>query len=132
MYCNYSKDKFGNELTFIKPSWMRDGVIGENPWYELFIASLCESEQFYLTLLEQGQQPQQAREVLPNALKTELVMTGFASDWVHFFELRCAKNAHPDARKLALETLEKLYKLYPNYFEETYNKFVKNDIQNNI
>ena len=130
MYCNYSKDKFGNELTFIIPSW--DDGNDENPQRTIFLKSLAEAEQNYLHLLELGQQPQQAREVLPNALKTELVMTGFASDWVHFFELRCAKNAHPDARKLALETLEKLYKLYPNYFEETYNKFVKNDIQNNI
>ena len=129
-YCNYSKDKFGNELTFIKPTW--DDGNDENPQRIIFLKSLAETEQNYLHLLELGQQPQQARAVLPNALKTELVMTGFAADWIHFFELRCAKNAHPDARKLALETLEKLYKLYPNYFEETYNKFVKNDIQNNI
>lgn len=129
-YCNYSKDKFGNELTFIKPTW--DDGNDENPQRIIFLKSLAETEQNYLHLLELGQQPQQARAVLPNALKTELVMTGFATDWIHFFELRCAKNAHPDARKLALETLEKLYKLYPNYFEETYNEFIKNDIQNNV
>ena len=59
------------------------------------------SEQLYLELLNQGWKPQQARAVLPNALKTELVMTGFVSDWVHFFKLRNADSAHPQARELA-------------------------------
>lgn len=124
-YCNYSKSKFNNELTFIKPTW--DDGNDENPQRIIFLKSLAEAEQNYLQLLELGQQPQQARAVLPNALKTELVMTGFASDWVHFFELRCAKNAHPDARKLAIEALSKLYKLYPNYFEELYDKYCRQE-----
>lgn len=109
-YCNYSKDKFGNELTFIIPCWV-DSLA---PTREItpernFIASLQITEQIYLELLNQGWKPQQARSVLPNALKTELVMTGFESDWKHFFELRCDTAAHPDARKLALELYSKLY-----------------------
>lgn len=106
-YCNYSKDKFSNELTFIKPSW--DYNLAANytgvPTLEgdIFEQSLVQAEKTYLKLIEIGWRPQQARQVLPNALKTELVMTGFESDWEHFFELRCSKAAHPDAKKLADE-----------------------------
>lgn len=99
MYCNYSKDKFGNELTFIEPCWdwgsvTRDGFVA-------FQTALVEAENMYLYLLQNGWKPQQARAVLPNSLKTELVVTGFASDWEHFFELRDAGSAHPQARELA-------------------------------
>lgn len=98
-YCNYSKNKFGNEVTFIEPCWpttepMRDG-------FSEFRTALAEAENHYLFLIENGWKPQQARAVLPNALKTELVMTGFASDWKHFFELRDDNSAHPQAQELA-------------------------------
>jgi thymidylate synthase (FAD) len=118
-YCNYSKDKFNNEVTFILPCWVTD-IHSENSYdmellnnYPLaetenispesieFIRSLVYSESSYFTLLEAGWKPQQARTVLPNALKTELVMTGFASDWKHFFELRDDNSAHPQAQELA-------------------------------
>lgn len=112
-YCNYSKDKFGNELTFIIPSWMDSNEqsintkqgFGLKPGEELF-AFLGKSERHYFKLLELGWTPQQARQVLPNALKTELVMTGFVSDWQHFFRLRTSIIAetgkpHPDASALA-------------------------------
>lgn len=99
-YCNYSKDKFSNELTFIKPSWWDELGTTHKQDFELFLEH-CEDQ--YLEFVGQGWRPQQARQVLPNALKTELVMTGFESDWEHFFELRCSKAAHPDARKLADE-----------------------------
>ena len=121
-YCNYSKDKFGNELTFILPPWVDERQLGEqnsqelliqmgslsNPTYtqedlnELyFLFSLASSEVQYFNLINNGWKPQQARAVLPNSLKTELVVTGFASDWEHFFELRDAGSAHPQARELA-------------------------------
>ena len=61
----------------------------------------------YLDLIESGWKPQEARAILPNAIKTELVMTGFESDWEGFFKLRCSGAAHPDAKKLA----DELYKL---------------------
>ena len=98
-YCNYSKNKFGNEVTFIEPCWpttepMRDG-------FSEFRTALAEAENHYLFLIENGWKPQQARAVLPNALKTELVMTGFVSDWKHFFELRDDNSAHPQAQELA-------------------------------
>lgn len=104
-YCNYSKDKFGNEITFIQPCWdyiktaAYNGV--DNFDGDYFEHSLREAESYYFKLLDQGWKPQQARAVLPNSLKTELVMTGFAKDWEHFFELRDAGSAHPQARELA-------------------------------
>lgn len=117
-YCNYSKDKFGNELTFIIPCWLDlyrgsytynypDGFTKDgSKWssrleFNAFLISLARSEAAYLQLIDKGWKPQQARAILPNSLKTELVMTGFVSDWKHFFDLRDAGSAHPQARELA-------------------------------
>ena len=128
-YVNYSKDKFGNELTFIIPTWLGipegNYTYSDGDWIDAnkqviqisedesnihsFLVTLECSEYQYTQLINNGWKPQQARQVLPNALKTELVMTGFVSDWKHFFELRCDTAAHPDARKLALELYNKLY-----------------------
>lgn len=126
-YCNYSKDKFGNELTFIEPCWLEDYNYESNTYYNGFLVALRAAEASYLNLLKQWEDkipdkryktgfrnnpwtPQQARAVLPNALKTELVMTGFINDWKHFFELRCAPNAHPSARELAIPLSEEFIK----------------------
>lgn len=113
-YCNYSKDKFGNELTFIKPSWgYFKNISYKDAGYfdgDVFESSLKKAESYYFKLIEKGWKPQQARQVLPNATKTELVMTGFESDWEHFFELRCSGAAHPDAKKLADELRELMVK----------------------
>lgn len=114
-YCNYSKDKFGNEVTFIIPCWLgwKEQVIHKGDFEKsgsgsvdssIFINSLLDSESSYLYLLKEGWTPQQARAVLPNALKTELVMTGFVSDWEHFFSLRALGTTgapHPQAKELA-------------------------------
>lgn len=114
-YCNYSKDKFNNELTFIIPCWLYyeeqqfvdvndDSCnirtdLSEN---EYFIDQLLESERTYNYLVEYcGWKPQQARAVLPNSLKTELIMTGTLTQWDGFFKLRDAESAHPQARELA-------------------------------
>lgn len=121
-YCNYSKDKFGNQITFIQPSWITlDKEIA--PINELcfltkqydtddpnlrYLASLVEASCTYVLLLNKGWTPQQARAVLPNSLKTELVMTGFVSDWKHFFDLRAIGTTgqpHPQAKELALPLL---------------------------
>ena len=112
-YCNYTKDKFNNELTFIIPCWIKDikesnyysfidyhsyNIDGSKEWYD----TCLNIEQTYFRLIEDDNwKPQQARSILPNSLKTELIMTGFDSDWQHFFELRCAANAHPQAKELA-------------------------------
>lgn len=108
-YCNYSKDKFGNELTFIKPSWYSKTLENKHGGFEKFLE---DSESLYISLLDQGYLPQEARACLPNALKTEIVVTGFESDWEHFFSLRSpkygAQGVHPDMAKLADELYEKL------------------------
>lgn len=122
-YCNYSKDKFGNELTLIKPSWY-DAATDEQK--QVFNDFLSVSEEAYMALLDKWENripdrryktklrgnpltPQQARQVLPNALKTEICMTGFASDWVHFFDLRyrgTTGKPHPDMLYVATELHE--------------------------
>lgn len=122
-YCNYNKDKFNNELTFIKPTWLNiptgDYTYWDGDWCDIdnmkiqlpsdngiadnFLWCLNNARMQYRLLINKGLKPQEARAVLPNATKTELVMTGFESDWEHFFELRCSGAAHPDAKKLADE-----------------------------
>jgi thymidylate synthase (FAD) len=122
-YCNYSKDKFNNELTFIKPTWLNiptgDYTYWDGDWCDIdnmkiqlpsdngiadnFLWCLNNAGMQYRLLINKGLKPQEARAILPNATKTELVMTGFESDWEHFFELRCSGAAHPDAKKLADE-----------------------------
>lgn len=120
-YCNYSTDKYNNEVTFCIPCWCGDlhsgnsydtKLINNYPLAETenlspesieLIRSLVYAESSYFVLLESGWKPQQARAVLPNACKTELIMTGFTSQWEDFFELRDSKKAHPDAYKLAHE-----------------------------
>ena len=108
-YCNYSKDKFGNELTFIKPSWYSKTLENKHGGFERLLE---DSQSLYISLLDQGYLPQEARACLPNALKTEIVVTGFESDWEHFFSLRSpkygAQGVHPDMAKLADELYEKL------------------------
>ena len=104
-YCNYSKGKFDNSLTFIRPHWFtsklgnstkmltHDEQIWENTMYEI--------EKAYMKLIKEGAKPEDVRGLLPLDLKTELVMTGFVDDWKRFFDLRCANNAHPQAKELA-------------------------------
>lgn len=100
-YCNYSKDKFKKELTFIEPYWDYNDTPAEEYG---FIDLLLDSEKAYFDAIERGWKPEQARAILPNALKTELVMTGFVSDWQHFFDLRALGTTgapHPQAKELA-------------------------------
>ena len=124
-YCNYSKDKFNNELTFIHPLWMyhqESGDYGDlgnlknknhgnkdGTFFE-FIKALQYAEYYYFILLREGWKPEQARNVLPLSLKTELYMCGFAEDWKNFFKLRCASNAHPQAKELAIPLKEEFIK----------------------
>jgi thymidylate synthase (FAD) len=105
-YCNYSKSKFGEELTFIAPSREMD-VLSQ----DVFESCLSDVESHYMALIGLGWKAQEARAILPNAIKTELVMTGFVSDWKHFFKLRCHSTAHPDARALAIPLQDKFIEL---------------------
>ena len=115
-YCNYSKNRFSHEITFIQPNWISDKDI-ENYHMDFgyftdqdtnhitavnrFMSALKNAEYFYMELIKLGWKPQQARNILPLATKCDMVMTGFVSDWKHFFELRDAASAHPQAQELA-------------------------------
>lgn len=116
-YCNYSKEKFGGEVTFVIPSWAnikeRSYTISQFndeiyyadyiPEFSL-INSYLGAEQYYLELIEEGWKPQQAREVLPLATATEVVYTAFEDDWKHFFRLRSLESTgkvHPNAKQVA-------------------------------
>ena len=111
-YCNYSTDKFNNELTFIIPSWSKNlkpkCYTPETSNEMLFVESCLASEKAYLNMLGNKATPQEARQVLPNALKTEINMCGYLIDWKYFFKLRTAPNAHPDMIVLAKQ-LEQLF-----------------------
>lgn len=125
-YCNYSKDKFGNELTFIIPSWLdkysgdkldstghREDGTSDMFTSDDFDEELKDVEAKYFSMLMAGCKPQEARQILPNALKTELVITGFVSDWQHFFDLRArgiTGAPHPDAKALAEPLMREFYK----------------------
>lgn len=123
-YCNYSKDKFGREITYIIPSWIKnfdeyvedfglpcEKVIIRPPVEDKYLMSLYHffyslyyAEETYMTLLDLGRTPQEARQVLPNALKTEIIMTGFADDWKYFLNVRTTNEygvPHPDMLELA-------------------------------
>lgn len=97
-YCNYSKGKFGGEVTFIQPLWAKENEVQNQKWMK----SMENREDTYMERLSDGLQPQEAREELPNSTKTEIVMTGTLGELKHFFFLRCADDAHPEARRIAI------------------------------
>lgn len=113
-YCNYSKDKFGNELTFVKPEWVSDCMFGSNLWL-----STCNmAERYYKALLTNGLKPEDARCVLPLSLATKLVMTTNYAEWRHILKLRTAKGAHPQMRALMIPLLEELQETIPVIFDD--------------
>lgn len=141
-YCNYSKDKFGNEITFIEPTWYD---MATDKQKQLFNDFLSVSEEAYMALLDKWENrvpdrryktklygnpltPQQARQVLPNALKTEIVLTAFESDWVHFFNLRAlglTGKPHPDMLNLAEPLFSQFLEKFPTFtkkFNEVHSK----------
>ena len=107
-YCNYSKDKFGKDVTFIIPNWVTTHCPNkENEGPSIanmeWSTAMLNAEASYFNLLREGWKPQEAREVLPNSTKTELIMTGFESQWEQFFKLRCSPAAHPMMQELAYQ-----------------------------
>ena len=118
-YCNYADDKFGNELTFIHPVWIDPDLdMRAVPTTYMWWQSMCEAENFYFDLLRLGWTPQQARAVLPNSLKTEIVMTANLREWRHVFQLRAIeKAAHPQMRALMIPLYEKCRELCPVIFD---------------
>lgn len=118
-YCNYSKSKFGNEITFIEPDWINSDklILNSEAYdnaYEIFISACEEAEGYYMLLIENDFTPQQARDVLPLSTKCDMIMTGFISDWKHFFDLRAlgiTGAPHPQAKELAEPLMEEFKKL---------------------
>ena len=96
-YCNYSNAKFYHELTFIKPCFFDE----EDERYQIWKDTCKTIEAAYFDLLNAGASAQEARSVLPNSLKTEIVMTARADEWLWFFKLRTAEAAHPQMREVA-------------------------------
>ena len=107
-YCNYSQEKFGNELTFIYPSWVsQNSNERSNDVRWLLLDEACyRLEKLYFGMLTQGAKPEDARALLPNCLRTELVMTMNIRELRHFLKLRLSKAAHPDIRVIAAQMLE--------------------------
>ena len=127
-YCNYSQDKFGHELTFIIPDFLEYGSEGFKLWKD----EMKQVEKTYFAMLEAGHTPQEARSVLPNSLKTELVMTANLREWRAFFKLRAANStgaAHPQMLEITRPLLDDLKAMIPVVFDDiTYEeKVVKED-----
>lgn len=119
-YCNYSKDKFGNELTFIEPCFWNDGY-PSNTWHMMneWKRAMGVAEKQYFTLLNMGAKPEEARSVLPNSLKTEVVMTANLREWRHFLKLRAAGvtgKPHPQMLEVAVPLLNTLRNRMPEVF----------------
>lgn len=130
-YCNYSKGKFGGECTFIVPPDQEEWCVNDEEYHDeqyggiiigstkgLWYDALHIAEIDYMELLKQGWTPQEARDVLPNALKTEIVVTGNYREWRHFFKLRCDEKAHPHIRLLAKGLLEDIKLRIPVVFDD--------------
>ena len=113
-YCNYSKDKFGNEITVIEPCFWNE----DTGFYECWKVSCEQSERYYFELLNGGATPQQARTVLPNSLKTEITITANYREWRNFFKLRTAEASHPQMREVTIPLLKELKTLIPIIFDD--------------
>ena len=119
-YCNYSKDKFGNEITVILPCFFDTGmgILSNSLVYQEW-KSACEcAEERYFNLLKMGATPQQARTVLPNSLKTEITITANYREWRNFFKLRTAEASHPQMREVTIPLLKELKTFIPIIFDD--------------
>lgn len=111
-YCNYSKDKFDNGITFIKPFFFDDTK------YQRWVSAMADAESAYMDLINNGATPQEARSVLPNSTKTEITITANYREWRSFFKLRTAKAAHPSIREITIPLLKELKEKLPIIFDD--------------
>lgn len=116
-YCNYSNHKFGNQITVIKPFFWGKTAEGKAK-YEVWKKAMQAAESAYMTLIAMGASPQEARSVLPNSLRTEIVMTMNLREWRHFFKLRTSVTAHPQMREIAQPLLNEFKKRIPVVFDD--------------
>lgn len=113
-YCNYSSGKFGSEITFIEPYFWDE----DSNFYMMWKLCCMEAEKDYIRFIEDGATPQEARTVLPNSVKTELIVTGNYREWRHFFKLRTDKAAHPQMREVTIPLLAELQRRIPIVFDD--------------
>ena len=113
-YCNYSKDKFGSEITVIRPSELKEGT----PEYKVWLNAVNEAEKYYMQLTEAGVKAEIARSVLPNGLKSEIVTTANLREWRHIFSMRTSPAAHPDIRHIMQPLKEEFKKRIPIIFDD--------------
>lgn len=113
-YCNYSKGDFGSEITVIKPCFLEVGTYAYEEWRQ----SCRRAEEAYFQLLNWGCMPEEARSVLPNSLKTEVVMTANIREWRHFLKLRTSPRAHPQMREVAVQLLAACQSRIPILFDD--------------
>ena len=112
-YINYTNDKFGNELTFIKPCFWNEDDEAYKTWENM----MKNIEETYMKMIASGVTPQEARSILPNSIKTEIVMTMNLREWRHFFKMRCDKAAHPQMREIADMILKEFKAQIPIIFD---------------
>ena len=113
-YCNYANEKFGKELTLIKPIFWDEDSEEYQCWFE----TMQKIEDSYNFLIEKGVKPQEARSLLPNSLKTEIIVTMNLREWRHFFKLRTSLRAHPQMREIACAVLDEFKKRIPVVFDD--------------
>lgn len=113
-YCNYARGDFHGDITFIKPLFFKDDPKAFAAWY----TAMQQAEEAYFDLLDKDRTPQEARSVLPNSVKTEVVMTADLREWRHFFRLRCAPAAHPQMRQVTIPLLHDFQKRIPVLFDD--------------
>lgn len=113
-YCNYSNADFGSGITVIEPFYLKPGT----PCYAAWESACKATEEAYFIMLQSGCTPQEARAVLPNSLKTEIVMTANLREWRHFFKLRCSTAAHPQMREIAMPLCKELQTRIPIIFDD--------------
>jgi hypothetical protein len=124
--CNYSNEKFGRELTFIRPSWAStDDAVRENlKKYNTWLAAMEYAESSYFDMIDVGASAQEARAVLPNSLATKVAVTANLREWIHIFRLRCDKPAHPDMRQTMRPILVDMLDKYPLIFQRVHAQLV--------
>lgn len=120
-YCNYVNDKFDNQISCIDiATGFKYDLTDEKDAkkYEIWLRAMKEAEKYYFELIEAGAKPEEARSVLPNSLKTDLMMTMNLREWRHFFRLRTGKRAHPQIVEVSRMILDKFIEKYPLFFED--------------
>jgi thymidylate synthase (FAD) len=113
-YCNYTKNKFGKEITVIKPYFCAN----DSKQFSIWVEAMKNAENAYIELIKNGAKPEEARSVLPNSLKTEIIVTMNLREWRHFFKMRTAVDAHPQMREISIPLLCRMKEIIPVVFDD--------------